>query len=42
MPMLGWRLGPGNFELGGHLQLGGKNLPAGPVLTLGYFFDWRL
>jgi len=42
MPALGYRLGPGNLELGGHLQLAGRNLPAGPVVTLGYFFDWRL
>ncbi len=39
-PRLGWRLGPGVLEAGVRLPLAGRNLPAGPAFSLGYFFDW--
>jgi hypothetical protein len=40
IPTLGWAVGPGAIEAGVRLPLHGRNLPAGPVLTLGYFLSW--
>ncbi len=40
VPTLGWTVGPGAIEAGIRLPLHGRNLPAGPVFTLGYFFSW--
>lgn len=41
IPTLGWRIGPGALEAGVRLPVHGRNLPAGPVFTLGYFFSWN-
>lgn len=41
-PTVGWRIGPGDVELGGRFPVAGQNLPARPALTVGYFFNWRL
>ena len=41
LPTIGWPVGPGTVELGGRLPVSGRNLPAGPALTLGYFVDWN-
>jgi hypothetical protein len=40
MPSLTSRLGRGSFELGFRLPLTGRNLPAGPDLSVGYFLRW--
>jgi len=32
--------GPGRISLGGRIPLSGRNLPAGPALTAGYFVRW--
>lgn len=40
MPTVGWQVGPGAVELGARFPVDGRNLPAGPALTLGYFFNW--
>lgn len=39
-PLVGYRLGPGAVELGGRIPVTGRNLPAGPALSLGYFLEW--
>lgn len=39
-PTLGVRLGPGVIDVGGRFPLSGRNLPAGPALIVGYFFNW--
>lgn len=40
IPTLGWSVGPGAVEAGVQWPLHGRNLPAGPVFTLGYFLNW--
>jgi len=40
LPRVGWRLGPGVIEAGARVPLHGRNLPAGPAVTLGYFLTW--
>lgn len=40
IPNLGWQIGPGVVEAGVRVPLHGRNLPAGPIFTLGYFFTW--
>ena len=40
IPTLGWAVGPGAIEAGARLPVHGRNLPAGPVFTLGYFLTW--
>lgn len=40
LPTVGWRVGPGAVELGTRIPVAGRNLPAGPALTLGYFVVW--
>lgn len=40
-PHLGWRLGPGVLETGTRLPLAGRNVPAGPAFSIGYFFTWN-
>ncbi len=40
LPSVGWRVGPGALEVGARLPLTGRNLPAGPAFTAGYFFTW--
>jgi len=40
IPTVGWRVGPGAVEAGVRVPLHGRNLPAGPVFTLGYFLAW--
>lgn len=40
IPIVGWRTGPGTIEAGVRVPLHGRNLPAGPVFTLGYFLTW--
>ena len=40
IPTVGWSVGPGAVEAGIRLPLHGRNLPAGPVFTLGYFLQW--
>jgi hypothetical protein len=40
LPTAGWRVGPGAVELGARIPVAGRNLPAGPALTLGYFMAW--
>ncbi len=37
LPTTGWRVGPGALEAGLRVPLAGRNLPAGPALSLGYF-----
>jgi hypothetical protein len=41
LPSLGVDAGPGTVELGARFPLHGQNLPAGPTLTLGYFWTWE-
>lgn len=40
IPTLGWSVGPGAIEAGARIPVHGRNLPAGPVFTLGYFLTW--
>lgn len=40
LPKVGYRLGPGAIEVGVRLPVWGRNLLAGPALTLGYFFTF--
>lgn len=40
IPTLGWKVGPGAVEVGARVPLHGRNFPAGPVFTLGYFVSW--
>jgi hypothetical protein len=40
IPTLGWAVGPGAIEVGARVPVHGRNLPAGPVVTLGYFLTW--
>lgn len=40
IPTVGWGVGPGALEAGARVPLHGRNLPAGPVFTLGYFLTW--
>jgi hypothetical protein len=40
IPRVGWRVGPGAIEAGARVPLHGRNLPAGPAFTLGYFLTW--
>jgi hypothetical protein len=40
LPTVGWNVGPGTVEVGARIPVDGKNLPAGPALTLGYFVNW--
>jgi hypothetical protein len=40
IPTLGWEAGPGTIEVGTRVPLHGRNLPAGPIFTLGYFLTW--
>lgn len=39
-PTVGWEVGPGTVEAGARIPLHGRKVPAGPVVTLGYFLDW--
>lgn len=41
LPTVGWKVGPGAVELGARIPVDGRNLPAGPALTLGYFVNWN-
>jgi hypothetical protein len=41
LPTVGWTIGPGAVELGARVPVDGRNLPAGPALTLGYFVNWN-
>jgi len=41
IPTVGWGVGPGAIEAGVRVPLHGRNLPAGPVFTLGYFLTWN-
>ncbi|MFQ5690153.1 MAG: hypothetical protein ACE5HQ_07765 [Gemmatimonadota bacterium] len=41
LPTLGHKMGPGNIEIGGRFPFSGRNLPAGPSVTGGYFFAWH-
>lgn len=36
IPIVGW----GTIEAGVRVPLHGRNLPSGPVFTLGYFLTW--
>lgn len=40
LPSVGWQLPVGTIEIGGRFPLLGRNLPAGPALTAGYFYRW--
>lgn len=40
LPQVGWRAGPGVIEAGVRVPVSGRNLPASPVFTLGYFVSW--
>ncbi len=40
IPTVGWTVGPGTVEAGVRVPFHGRNLPAGPIFTLGYFFTW--
>jgi len=40
LPSVGYSVGPGTLEVGARIPLHGQNLPAGPTLTLGYFWSW--
>jgi hypothetical protein len=40
LPSVGWTVGPGAVEVGARIPVDGRNLPAGPALTLGYFVNW--
>ena len=40
-PTIGWKVGAGHLELGSRIPLGGRNLPAGPAIILGYFWTWN-
>lgn len=40
MPTVGWQVGPGTVEAGARLPLHGRRFPAGPTVTLGYFWTW--
>ena len=40
LPTVGWDLGPGTVQAGTRIPLHGRNLPAGPTFTLGYFLSW--
>lgn len=40
-PAIGWHLPAGTIEIGGRFPVAGRNLPAGPALTLGYFYKWN-
>lgn len=40
IPSVGWKVGPGAVQVGGRLPLHGRNLPAGPIVTVGYFVSW--
>ena len=42
LPALGVRVGPGVLDAGARLPVDGRNLPSGPALVVGYFFDWSL
>lgn len=39
-PIVSYGVGPGSAEVGVRYPIGGKNLLAGPTLTLGYFTEW--
>ena len=41
-PYVSYQLGPGGAQGGVRFSLSGQNIPAGPVLTLGYFTRWSL
>lgn len=41
IPTVGWHVGPGTLEAGARIPVQGRNFPAGPVFTLGYFFSWN-
>ncbi len=41
MPTIGWQLPVGTIEIGGRWPIAGRNLPAGPALTMGYFYRWK-
>lgn len=40
IPQVGWRAGPGAIKAGVRVPVSGRNLPASPVFTLGYFVSW--
>jgi len=40
IPRAGWQVGPGAVEVGARVPFHGRNLPAGPTFTLGYFLSW--
>ena len=40
LPTVGWQWGPGSLQIGGRLPIAGRNLPAGPAFTVGYFAAW--
>jgi len=41
IPTVGWNVGTGALEAGVRMPLHGRNLPAGPVFTFGYFLTWN-
>lgn len=40
IPTAGWEVGPGAIGVGARLPVYGRNFPAGPIFTLGYFVTW--
>jgi len=40
IPTVGWNVGPGTIEAGVRVPVHGRRFPAGPTLTLGYFWTW--
>lgn len=41
-PYVSYQIGPGGAQGGVRLTLSGRNMPAGPALTLGYFTRWSV
>lgn len=39
-PTVAYPIGPGRASVSAQLPVAGRNLPAGPSLSLGYLFDW--
>jgi hypothetical protein len=40
LPKIGYQMGPGALEFGARIPVWGRNLLAGPALTVGYFFTF--
>ena len=41
-PKISYGVGPGVISLGARVPLGGKNLPGGTSVVVGYFTNWSL